>query len=184
MKLTIDEVTRDYLALRGESPELLATLTEGEEASAVLPLSRKIAARLPRAAVQATLTTPFLCHDEVKAAEPRLELDKRGVITARMPDDYLRLYSLRMADWTEPVRQPEPRESLRWWLGANAPGWMCCKEHPMVVEDRDAGGIVLRVYGSEACDLPATLLYVPVPLFDGNTLVISRAAYYEMLETL
>lgn len=184
MRVTFEELMRDYLALRGESPDLLPRLTDGEDVSAVLTLSRELRAKLPSAAVKATLGTPLIFIDEVKETQPEMTLDSRGCIQVRLPDDYLRLYSLRMQDWREPVREPERSDSLRWRLGGNAPEWMCCTEHPMVVEDRDAAGMMLCVYGSEAYDMPATLLYVPFPSFDGNVLTISRASYRRIFDEL
>lgn len=180
MEVKIDDMVRDYLALRGESPDLLPLLEEGEE-SAVLTLRRKLLASLPAAAAKATVETPRLFLDEVREADVSPEVPQRGVPRYRMPDDYLMFYSLRMADWSEPVEAVEPEGSLRRGLGARAPLWMVCRERPMVLEERDGDGIVLKVYGSDAFDLPASILYVPRPAVEGDTLRISRGAYWRLL---
>lgn len=183
MDYSLDRVIRDFLALRGESPDLLPLLEEGEE-SAVLTLARELQARLPAAAIEATLAVPPLYLDELKSSDGMVKLDMKGYGVARMPPDYLKLYSLRMQDWKEPVREVEPMESLRWALGANAPSWMICPHRPMVVEERDADGIFLKIYGSSALSSNASILYVPLPCFDGETLTMSRAAYLKMMQLL
>lgn len=57
MNITLNQIVRDFLALRGESPDLLPLLEEGED-SAVLTLSRQVAANIPMAAVDATVSVP------------------------------------------------------------------------------------------------------------------------------
>lgn len=183
MKLKFADVVRDYLALRGESPELLPLLEEGEE-SAVLTLERELRARLPGEALKATLETPLLMLDEIREATGKFEMENARIGRLRLPDDYLKLYYIRMADWKQPVRRPEPEGSLRHSLGGDAPEWMICRENPMVTEERDPRGIYLRIMGSDAFDLPATVYYVPVPEFDGETLTISSGAYRLMMERI
>lgn len=183
MKISIDQVIRDFLALRGESPELLPELAEGEE-SAVLTLARELRAKIPAAAVKATLETPHLFLDEIRSVVSDFTVVSGNCGLQRMPPDYLRLYSLQMADWKEPLRAVEPDGTLRSELGARAPQWMICHERPMVKEQRDTEGICLKVYGSEAFDLPATVFYIPFPEFDGQWLTISRGAYYIMLRSI
>lgn len=182
MKISFSQVCRDYLALRGESPDLLPLLEEGEE-SAVLTLRDELLARLPAMAVKATLETPVLWLDETRTFEGALLVSDGGVFTARMPADYLRLVSVRMADWKEPLTCPEPPGSLRDALGANAPAWMTCRCRPMVREERDADGISLKIYGSSAGASAGTgtIVYAPVPTIDGEWLVISSAAYRRMI---
>ena len=174
---------RDYLALRGESPDLLPVLEAGGESaeSAVLPIATEFRAKLPKAAIEATLATPRLQLDELRTVSAKFVPDGFKAAKIRMPDDYLKLYTLKMDDWKEAVTEPEPEGSLRRQLGRRAPAWMVCGENPMVTEERDAEGVYLRVAGSDAFDLPFTLLYVPVPAFDGETLTISKAAYLALM---
>ena len=183
MKISFKQICRDYLALRGESPDLLPLLEEGEE-SPVLTLSDELRVLLPEAAIRATLECAPVCLDEIKEISPVPHVDDGGVRILRMPADYLRLHSLRMADWKEPVRNTEEASTLRYALGANAPAWMVCRERPMVCEYRDPGGVFLRVYGSNSNSAPLHLMYVPLPSFDGENLQISIAAYRRMLKTL
>lgn len=66
MLVKIEQVCRDYLALRGESPDLLPHLEEGEE-GAVLTLSRELEVKIKPAAVAAALeVAAHLQHDTVK----------------------------------------------------------------------------------------------------------------------
>ena len=183
MKVSLQRIIEDYLASRGESPDLLPILEEGEE-SAVLTLSRQLKVSLLPAAIKATLEAPTLHFDELRQANVTPLVDTGGLLVLRMPDDYLRLYSLRMGDWKEPVRKVEPEGSLRYVLGANAPEWMICSERPMVTEKRDATGITLRVYGSQSMSAPPELLYVPLPTFDGETLTLQRSVYEGFLKSL
>ena len=183
MTLTFNQICRDYLASRGESPDLLPLLDEGED-SAVLTLSDQLRVQLPAMALDATLATPAVFQDEIQAVESIPESVDNGTLIFRMPDDYLKLHSLKMADWEEDVTEVEPADSLRYALGANAPEWMVCAERPMVKEVRDSLGIALHVYGSRRQGRAEQLLYVPRPAFDGEHLTISRAAYLTLLKNL
>lgn len=182
MKVTIEKVVRDYLALRGESPGLLPLLEEGEEGAAVLTLADELRVKIPALAEKAAMETPAARAGEISSAEGALTVNKAGYATVRLPDDYLKLHSIRMDDWAEPLRRTEPEDSLRRALGANAPQWMICRQNPMVVEERDKEGLYLKIYGSSSTDRPAELLYIPRPLFDGEILTIGEAAYRRMLE--
>ena len=178
MKISFEQVCRDYLALRGESPDLLPLLEEGE-GSAVLTLTDELRVRLPAAAVAATMETPLFLLDETGDATGAECTDRERYLEIRLPDDYLKLHTLLMPDWREPVKRTEPGDSLRWALGAEMPDWMVCRGRPMVVEDSDGEGKLLKVYGTTAAR-PSKLLYVPRPHFDGTTLTISGAAYEAM----
>lgn len=183
MTVTFSDVCRDYLALRGESPDLLPVLEEGED-SAVLTLAARLRVCIPAASVRATLAAPPLSLDELREAVTAPMVDVGGVLTVRMPADYLRLYALRMEDWREALREVEKPTTLRGMLGANAPAWMICRERPMVSESRDASGVMLRIYGSRSFSPPTELIYVPLPAFDGERLTISSSAYRLMLTAL
>lgn len=123
MEVSIETVIRDYLALRGESPDLLPVLEEGED-SAVLTLADELKARLPVAAVEATVMTPTqLLGDAVKEV-PVTDAWLGWLLETRALPDYLKPYC------------------------------------------RTSRG---------------SLLYVPRPSFDGQTLTIGEAAYRRML---
>lgn len=183
MKVTLKQVYRDYLALAGESPDLLPELGLGE-GSAVLQLVDEVGVRLPEAALRATMETAAISADGLREHMPALLVGTGRYAIARMPDDYLRLHSLRMRDWREPLTETEPLESLRARLGGGAPAWMFCPRHPMVLEARDTEGVYLKIYGSRQLDVPAELLYVCTPKIDGDQLEIAASAYHRMLEIL
>ena len=172
----MEQVIRDCLAVRGESPGLLPLLEEGEE-SAVLTISDQLKATLISQATEATLKADPLRLDELKTLETVPKVENEGWMKVRMPADYLKLHTLRMSDWNEALTEVEPEGSLRRALGANAPEWLICRERPMVTEGRDTEGIYLKIYGSESGKAPAELLYVPLPRLENDTLVISEAAY-------
>lgn len=183
MRVTIDRLRRDYLALRGESPGLSPILEEGEE-SGVLMLEELLKVKLIPLAVEATLETPLLWLDEIEAASPAVEWTG-SVGRMRLPDDYLQLCSLKMSGWVQPVTRPEPSQTLRARLGARCPDWMACPEHPLVLEGRDAEGKYIIVKGVEGKPAePELLLYVPLPHLTEKKLRISGAAYPRLLEKL
>ena len=183
MKIPFSQISRDFLALQGESPDLLPVLEEGEE-SPVLLLADELRVRILDAAVKATLATPPLFLDEIKSVAAVPLFEDGGAIILRMPSDYLKLYSLRMSDWKETVMATEPSGSLRAALGANAPRWMICAKRPMVTEQRDSSGIFLRILGSRSERAAIELYYIPLPSFDGDILTISKSAYHTMLSFL
>ena len=180
MKIPFDRVLVDWLALHGESPELLPLLEEGED-SAVLKIADELRVRIVDMAIKATLETPSVFLDEIVDYHTASLMDSSGVVL-RMPDDYLKLHSLQMEDWKEKVTATEPEDTLRYALGANAPAWMICAERPMVKAERDSEGIALRVYGTRSTSPPLRLTYVPRPAFDGETLRVSAAAYHRLLQ--
>lgn len=71
MRKTLKEVVRDYLTLKGESPDLLPVLEEGED-SAVLTLADALRVRLPAAAAAATVMTPSALLGDVARESPLL----------------------------------------------------------------------------------------------------------------
>lgn len=183
MNVTLERLRRDYLALLGESPGLSPELEAGEE-SGVLELEELLGVRLPPLAVEATLETPLLWLDEVESVSPRVTW-QNDVGRIPLPDDYLRLYSLLMSGWSQPVDHPESRATLRGSLGTRCPSWMACQENPLVMEERDESGKFLTVKGvAGRPESPLQLLYVPLPHFTEKKLRISAAAYPRLLEKL
>lgn len=183
MEVDFSKICRDYLALRGESPDLLPLLEEGEE-SAVLTLARELEARLLQTAIEATLELPTDLNETVKSLSTYLKVGSGASAQIHLPDDYLKFHSLRLADWKEPLYALEPEDSLRRELGSNAPSWMFCSCHPMVTEHRDAEGLCLKIYGSKALEQKAELLYAPRPRYADGVLYIATAAYGLMLKKL
>lgn len=183
MKITFQQILHDYLALRGESPDLLPLLEEGEE-SAVLTLRDQLRVELKARAIDATLATPPLWLDDIREITVKPTPERGGLAVISLPPDYLKFYSLQATDWKEPLMNTEPEESLRRKLGANAPGWMICAENPMAVEENTPEGKQLRVYGSDMPELGLTFRYIPLPYFDGESLIISEAAYSKLIALL
>lgn len=182
MKLKIDRIIRDFLALRGESPDLLPVLGEGED-SAVLTIAEELRVRLLPAAVKAVLTTPLFDIAEVCEAPAVPARDSFGSLSVALPDDFLRLHTLQMSDWREPLHCVEPEGTLRSLLGANAPAWMACSERPLVLLRRDDSGPSLRIFGTNS-DTIVRLLYVAKPLLTDATLTLPSASYPILLNLL
>lgn len=183
MKRPLTEIRRDYLALRGESPDLLPQLEEGEY-GAVLTLSDELRVKLMERALEATLITPsFLQTDAIQSITPPLLVGRGKYAIARLPADYLKLHTLMMDDWREPLTTVE-REGLRAELGSAAPDWMICPCRPMVREASDSEGKYLKIYGTRETGRPSELEYIPMPRIEEECLVISSAAYHKMLELL
>ena len=181
MLVPYEKVRRDFLALRGESPDLLPVLEEGED-SAVLTLDAYLRAALPEMAVKATLQVYEDAQDsldEIGKFEADIEWNGR-VGEVRLPDDYLRLYYLKLEEWCEAVRRVEPKDSLRDRLRGMMPAWMACDHRPMVVEINDEIGKKLRIYGGSRKSRKATVLYIPVPLLSDGGLRISTCAYHNL----
>ena len=189
MNVTFPAILHDFLTLRGESPDLLPELEEGED-SAVLTLSEALRVRLLPAAVEATLALPreevdIVSSLAVEDADFEFLPSEGGltsVLTLPLPDNYLRFHSLRLAGWREGVRSLEASGTLRAELGANAPAWMVCPAHPMVLEDRDGPLRCLRIYG--ALRPEGELQFVPMPVFAADSLSICSRAYPRLLQLL
>ena len=184
MTISLDTLRRDFLALLGESPGLSPILEEDEEA-AVLLLEDRIRVNLLPLAIEATLETPLLWLDDIESVDAEAQPSATGSIRISLPDNYLRLYSLKLAGWKEAVSDTEPEGSLRCRLGANTPFWMACNENPLVIERRDTRGHYLHVCGvTTAKPVVEHLLYVVKPSVSNDTLRISAAAYPRLLDKL
>ena len=183
MKVSLNEICRDFLSLRGESPDLLPILEEGED-SAVLMLSRQLEAAIPMTATEATCSLPPLMLETATKLTGKFSEISNKFGKLYLPEGYLKLVSVKLYDWEEPVRATESENSLRRELGANAPSWMICRHNPMVTEERDEKGRYLKVYGSDAFEEGYELVYVPNPEFTAGDLTISRSAYFKMLKIL
>lgn len=185
MRVRIDDLRRDCLALLGESPGLSPVLEEGEE-SGVLLIEDELRARLLPLAAEATLETPLHWLDEIENCGNAIQWSEArtdGIIP--LPSDYLRLYCLRLEGWRDHVYEPEPPDTLRAQLGARCPDWMACAENPLVVERTGPEGRCLMVKGVTSNPAkPEIFLYIPRPEIERDELRISSAAYPLLLEKL
>lgn len=93
MNYKLTKVVSDFLALRGESPDLLPTLEEGED-SAVLTLAARLEAELPAAAIAATVMTPASLLGDTAKAIPEGETLYTILRDGKAPD-YLKPYGQR-----------------------------------------------------------------------------------------
>ncbi|MDE5843395.1 MAG: hypothetical protein K2H35_06640, partial [Muribaculaceae bacterium] len=94
--------------------------------------------------------------------------------TCSLPDDFLRLHTLWMADWPRPLSEDEPGDPQRLSLGERAPKWMLTRRlRPMLrlMPATEAASAQLR-FGPTSARRPLMSAYVPAPHFDdaGNTL--------------
>lgn len=183
MKIPYSSVRRDFLALRGESPDLLPVLDDDEQ-SAVLTLDAFLRAAIPSAAIEATLRADPLSLDEIAVFNGKISWSSRwGYI--EMPADYLKFHYLKLPEWEAGVSSPEPSSSLRFKLGPRLPLWMACDHNPMVVEERTPAGIRLKICGSSRQSVaPESLLYIPLPKLEEEILTISGSAYALMMAAL
>lgn len=186
MTVEFTRLLADTLVMAGESPDLASTLLPDEDFP-VLTAERIVRTTMGSAATDLTLQQPLDLLDEVEELpkEIRWCSSTTGVIT--LPDDFLRLHSLRMPGWGRTLRRLEPEESLRGALGEGAPSWMSPAGRPMAMLGSDSRGACLIFRGPRAGDdpIPERATYIPRPrVWPDGALTISASIYPLLLERL
>lgn len=202
MTIPFSQVCREYLAARGESPDLLPVLQDGEE-SAVLTLESWLRTMLVPLAVKATLEADLTRIDDI--AEVRLTPEFHdGSALLTLPDDFLRFLTLYIdgapvaAGVVMAAELPElpissanqPETDARDYADVLSAGSALdfsrrsYVRQPPAAPDRKLyllpdGRLLMP---SLAADAVVTLRYVPAPFLDSSDrLHISTAAYHSLL---
>lgn len=202
MTIPFSQVCREYLASRGESPNLLPVLQDGEE-SAVLTLESWLRTMLVPLAVKATLEADLTRIDDI--AEVRLTPEfNDGSAVLTLPDDFLRFLTLYVdgapaaAGVVMAGELPELPISSANQLENDTPDYTDVlsagsaldfsrrryARRPPATPDRKLyllpdGRLLMP---SLAADAVVTLRYVPAPFLDSaDRLHISTAAYHTLL---
>ena len=89
------------------------------------------------------------------------------IYCCKLPVDFMRLHSLRMADWPAPLSEESPGDRLLAALGDRAPKWMLRPLTPMLYVTPDSYGEGANLwFGPTSTSQPITALYVPRPVYE------------------
>lgn len=84
-----------------------------------------------------------------------------------LPKDFLRLHSLWMPDWGNPIGEESPPDTLRQQLGDTAPDWLATRTSRPIYRIIDMGGGSKELwFGPTKHRRPRAACYVPRPEFD------------------
>lgn len=92
------------------------------------------------------------------------------IFCCELPGDFLRLHTLWMPDWPEPLSEERPGDPLRLALGENAPPWLAKRSaRPMlrIIAAGDNSSATLW-FGPSSLSSPRAALYVPAPRYESD----------------
>jgi hypothetical protein len=173
MKVKVTDIEKRVIALLDENSEILEERTVyGDETAEVKFLIRQL---LPDAA-RAVLSEAALSDiDEVSSiGSPAVSFgsDGRGVMT--LPDDYLRLVSFRMSDWTRSVTIPMDATGDVYALRCSSRMSDRLKS-PGVAVIHSKSGRTLEIFGSSSDATVALALYVAMPTISDGVIHLPSA---------
>ena len=181
-RVTIERLSSDVAAILGES---LALECQPEE-SPFPGIEDRVRIRAP--GIIRDLLTEASWEDlsdcEILTGPVSIDID--GVVTLRLPPDFLRLKVVKMSDWKRAVKEliPSDSETAR-CQGSRWEGVRGSADRPVAILDYDSGGNCLKLYSSAQ---DATLdygFYVKTPEFSSEgVLEIPGKMFGRLLEAL
>lgn len=179
MKIKISEILSRVYALLNENPEVLEERVEYGEPTAMLkPLILDL---LPDAA-RCVLLNANIDHvdDCIKMSDPVLEEGHMQKIV-RLPEDYLRIVSVRMSDWPYAVRVPLQQDSQELSIRSRQE-FLKCRRHcgPAFTVRRTGPDVLLEIFGSSPDASIIEICYVPVPKITGKYINLPPALIHEV----
>lgn len=196
MLIPFSRVCRDFLAVRGESPDLLPVLEDGED-SAVLTLEAWLRVMIIPKAVEATLAVPLDLLDEVEETTV-VPTVSDGFAVVTLPDNLLRFISVSIGENPIPVSVLPDLSALRFSPSNRAHRDFGALDFcggrflRKVSDSSDGNGGTVRLFRLPDGRLlaqglstatPLRLRYIPIPFLDSSDLLhISLHAYHHLLK--
>lgn len=173
MKVKVTEIEKRVIALLDENSDILEERTVyGDESAEVKFLIRQLLPDAARAVLSEAALTDI---DEVSSIDsPAINFgsDGRGVMT--LPDDYLRLVSFRMSDWTRSVSTPMDTTGDVYALRCSN-RMLSRLKSPGVAVIHSKGGRTLEIFGSSSGATVALALYIATPVIDDGYISLPSA---------
>lgn len=149
----------------GENPALC--LPDNGLAESGASLRRRAREEVERCAAEAVLTAPLGQVGHLKSmagVSLTIGSDGRGVIP--LPDDFLRLYSVRLSGWERDISEILPHDHwMRKWQCRNRHPLRGSRENPRAFYSRgDDGGVCVELFEAKAGDTIAEGWYAPRPI--------------------
>lgn len=181
--MTLQTITTDVATTLGESLVLECETEESpfpDFTSRVRLLATDVLTRL-------LLESPKIMLSGWKPFGSKITIDEdEGVATLPLPEDYLRLGSIRLSGWSKSVEETLPAESPRFaGRGCRLPGINPDKYRPAAEEAIAADGtMTLRLYGATAGDTLISATYMPLPAIHDEQLEVPQALYSELISRI
>lgn len=178
MTIPVNEIITLVIARLGESEPLLDDAIEF--GSPEFDLRSRIRLEIPLAAEEVLRQADIR---EIRESMPFTgEVYWRGgVARVRLPEDFIRMVSLRMSDWEEGVTVfmdagSEAASLRRLWQRR---GPLCHRQHPSAtLSDNE-----LEIYGTRSSVIDSAA-YLPVPRIEEEKLIFPRALLSRLVERL
>lgn len=179
MKIKTSEILSRVYALLNENPVVLEERVEYGEPTAMLkPLILDL---LPDAARCILLNADLDRIDDcVKMHDPELQRGCMPMIV-KLPEDFLRIVSVRMSDWSKSIAIPLSQGSQELSIRTR-PEFMKGRRHcgPAFTLIRNGREVFLEIFGSSQDASIVEISYVPVPKIVGKYINLPPALIYEI----
>ena len=153
--------------MAGENPALLAGCEETETAT----MADRLTLELEQKTAEAILETPRNQLTGWRLLDDRgLTAQEDGSVTLPLPDDFLRLYCVRLKGWARSVTETSAHDSPEALLQTHpVKGLRASAARPLAVIHPDGDGRCLRLHGAHA-DPPEIEegWYMPAPRIDAD----------------
>lgn len=168
MDIEIDRVVDLVALLKGEFSDWRLRCDAGCEGSdlrqMVQALVEPIAVKLTLEAPLERFSSPLDIRSDIYGQADWGDMEDCGVYD--LPKNFLRLHSLRMADWPCTLSDEKRGDAQRLALGDVAPEWMRRRpRRPWVLLDR-VGELTRMTFGGTQRRMPAQAAYIPRPRYE------------------
>ncbi|MCH5227308.1 MAG: hypothetical protein J1F16_05770 [Muribaculaceae bacterium] len=133
------------------------------------------------------ITAPFYDVGGVKNFSGPIETDKTGCVTMPLPDDFLKLVSIKMSDWQRAVSEITDSQSPKaLQQGSRFPGIRGTPQRPVVILEGDAGGkLVVKMYSSTKGATLESACYISRPEVDSSDMIeVPPGVYHQLVMAL
>lgn len=165
MRIKVLELAETVATLLGET---LALECRPEE-SPFPGIAERVSILAPSLLTTILSEAPIEKLSGFKSVTSSVNIDSAGCVTIKLPDDFLRLASVKMSDWARPVTEITPPDSkcmpyqYSRWEGVRGNQWK-----PVATIETESEGKVMKLYSSREGAKLDRFIYLPVPKIDSD----------------
>lgn len=182
-KVALKQLAADVATLLGEA----LSLECHPEESPFPDIEDRVRTIAPGILSDLILSSPLDSLSDWKSFSGSFKMDDNGVVTFSLPDDFLRLVSIRMSDWQTPVSLIIPMDSDKGkcqksiWNGIRG-----TPSRPVVMEDfSSTGQRCLKLFTSGKNATLEIFLYMTRPVIDSSdSIEIPDRLYHSLLSQI
>ena len=181
-ELTFKQLAIDVATLQGDCLALECSPDE----SPIPDFENRVRIIAPGILSSLILDTPPEDFSDPKKLSSDISIDENGTVTLKLPEDFLKLVSIRMSDWKRSVTQPVVTGQLDHSLQSSRFAALRGNpERPVVMKGFDnAGNRCLRLFTSSRDATLAEGLYMASPDISGDSISIPEGLYHQLVARL